>query len=146
MRGPTFDDVPLAESFRASACVLRANAHEKREDVGAAIYELCRGMTQLPNGAQRIEKHIAQMGALAPCRRSYGPARQQAEVESPVAPRRLMSSRSIALAIIAGSCLLIAIALGGGVQVGGFRLDILFLGLGLAFLVPVVAGLVRRSA
>ena len=75
--GASHEDVPMAAAFDATCSVLRANAHERRQDVPAAIDELTAAMKRLPGGVDDVDKVLRTAGTLKLCRRSYGTARKE---------------------------------------------------------------------
>jgi hypothetical protein len=138
--GPTHRDVPLATSFDAMCTVLRANAHEKREDVGAAIYELSEGAQRFDGGLEHIEQIIRGSGDLLLCRRSYGNARKLIAGDEPAAKVASKSwSRSLPWVVLSLVFFGFAVGVRNGATIAGLPLDMLFLVLGGAFTLPLVA-------
>ena len=147
--GPTHSDIPLAGSFDAMCTVLRANAHEKREDMGAAVYELTRGAERFEGGLARIETIIRSSGELLLCRRSYGRARKMLLGEEPskgAAARPTSWPKILPWVVLSLAFFGIAVGVSDDAEVLGIAADLVFLVLGAAFTVPLIIRFVRQRS
>ena len=140
--GATHEDVPMAAAFDATCSVLRANAHERRQDVPAAIDELAAAMKRLPGGVDDVDQVLRTAGTLKLCRRSYGKARKQLSGDAggdSVAPRRASVGlvQILPWTVLSVACFGIAVGLPATAVVGGVRADVVLIGLGILLAVPI---------
>lgn len=148
--GATHEDVPMAVAFDGTCSVLRANAHERRQDVAAAVDELAAAMKRLPGGVDDVDQVLRTAGALKLCRRSYGPARKrigQGGAEGSMAPAagaRMELREVLPWTVLSLACFGLAVGLPAGVSVGGVRADVLLVVSGILLAVPIGVA-VRRG-
>lgn len=150
--GMRVGEVPFAANLDLICSVLRANGHERLEDLEAATYELADCMNRAPGGASDIEAVIRNTGDLVLCRKAFVRARRlhdqlatSADKKAPVAPGPPLR---IAIPCVVASLFFFGLAVmtdAASTFSGGRRLDLLFYALAISFAVPLVVLFVRNA-
>lgn len=149
--GMRVGEVPLAENLDVICSVLRANGHERLDDLEAATYELADCMGRAPGGAAEVEAVIRNTGDLVLCRQSFVRARRLHDQLAPSTvvktPPSAGPSLRVAIPCVIASLFFLGLAVStdaGSTFSGGRRLDLLFYALAISFAVPLVVLFLRK--
>ncbi len=154
--GMRVGDIPFANNLDVICSVLRANAHERTDDLDAATLEVCDCIGRAPGAAVDLERVIRGAGDLALCRKSFVLGRRMHDGLSSGSPKKTgaslapsSSNLKKALPWVVPSLFFLGLAVmtpASSTLAGGLRMHTLFFALAATFAVPFVVLMRRRGS